>query len=261
MTLSPGGPLRAHGRGRRRHCLGQHGGGGAVRWRSARAWAAACSQSTTDPRLREALLDAMAGGLAAGDALAALVDRTARHRHTGSWRPSTRAGRSASLLRRSGAARGDGRLRRGCRRRRQPAGRSGRARGDARRLPGPARRQRWRPAHRRHSGRPGRGRRGLPGAVGRDGHRRVGAMAGHRPPGRLARRSGCGSSPGSGRSGSPRRSPTSSAHCARPKWPADARPDSAASTPQSRGRDLPGRDGQAQPTRANFVLTWCYRRR
>ena len=37
---------------------------------------AACSQSTTDPRLREALLDAMAGGLAASDALAALVDRT-----------------------------------------------------------------------------------------------------------------------------------------------------------------------------------------
>ena len=38
---------------------------------------AACSQSTTDPRLREALLEAMAGGLAASDALAALVDRTA----------------------------------------------------------------------------------------------------------------------------------------------------------------------------------------
>ena len=38
---------------------------------------AACSQSTTDPRLREALLEAMAGGLAAGDALAAVIDRTA----------------------------------------------------------------------------------------------------------------------------------------------------------------------------------------
>ena len=38
---------------------------------------AACSQSTTDPRLREALLEAMAGGLAASAALAALVDRTA----------------------------------------------------------------------------------------------------------------------------------------------------------------------------------------
>ena len=38
---------------------------------------AACSQSTTDPRLREALLEAMAGGLAASDALAAVIDRTA----------------------------------------------------------------------------------------------------------------------------------------------------------------------------------------
>jgi uncharacterized Ntn-hydrolase superfamily protein len=37
---------------------------------------AVCSQSTTDPRLREALLEAMAGGLAAGDALAAVVGRT-----------------------------------------------------------------------------------------------------------------------------------------------------------------------------------------
>jgi uncharacterized Ntn-hydrolase superfamily protein len=36
---------------------------------------AVCSQSTTDPRLRTELLDAMAGGLAAGDALAALVGR------------------------------------------------------------------------------------------------------------------------------------------------------------------------------------------
>jgi uncharacterized Ntn-hydrolase superfamily protein len=36
---------------------------------------AVCSQSTTDPRLREALLEAMGGGLAAVDALAALVGR------------------------------------------------------------------------------------------------------------------------------------------------------------------------------------------
>jgi uncharacterized Ntn-hydrolase superfamily protein len=38
---------------------------------------AVCSQSTTDPRLRGELLDAMAGGVAAGDALAALTGRTA----------------------------------------------------------------------------------------------------------------------------------------------------------------------------------------
>jgi uncharacterized Ntn-hydrolase superfamily protein len=37
---------------------------------------AVCSQSTTDPRLREALLEAMAGGLAPGDVLAALAGRT-----------------------------------------------------------------------------------------------------------------------------------------------------------------------------------------
>jgi len=36
-----------------------------------------CSQSTTDPRLREALLDAMAGGLTEGDALAAAVGSAA----------------------------------------------------------------------------------------------------------------------------------------------------------------------------------------
>jgi uncharacterized Ntn-hydrolase superfamily protein len=36
---------------------------------------AVCSQSTTDPRLREALLEAMADGAAAGDALAAVVGR------------------------------------------------------------------------------------------------------------------------------------------------------------------------------------------
>jgi uncharacterized Ntn-hydrolase superfamily protein len=46
-------------------CLAVRAGVGAV-----------CSQSTTDPRLREALLEAMAGGLAAGDALAAVVGRT-----------------------------------------------------------------------------------------------------------------------------------------------------------------------------------------
>jgi uncharacterized Ntn-hydrolase superfamily protein len=38
---------------------------------------AVCSQSSTDPRLREALLDAMAAGQPAGDALAALIGRTA----------------------------------------------------------------------------------------------------------------------------------------------------------------------------------------
>jgi uncharacterized Ntn-hydrolase superfamily protein len=38
---------------------------------------AVCSQSATDPRLRATLLDAMADGAAAGDALAALLDRTA----------------------------------------------------------------------------------------------------------------------------------------------------------------------------------------
>ena len=37
---------------------------------------AVCSQSTTDPRLREVLLEAMAGGLTARDALAALAGRT-----------------------------------------------------------------------------------------------------------------------------------------------------------------------------------------
>jgi uncharacterized Ntn-hydrolase superfamily protein len=36
---------------------------------------AVCSQSTTDPRLRQALLEAMAGGLTAADALAAVVGR------------------------------------------------------------------------------------------------------------------------------------------------------------------------------------------
>jgi len=36
---------------------------------------AVCSQSTTDPRLREALLEAMAGGLTAGDAITAVAGR------------------------------------------------------------------------------------------------------------------------------------------------------------------------------------------
>ena len=36
---------------------------------------AVCSQSTTDPRLREALLEAMASGLAAVDAVAAVTGR------------------------------------------------------------------------------------------------------------------------------------------------------------------------------------------
>ncbi len=48
----------------------------AARCAAARAGAGAvCSQSTTDPRLREALLDAMAGGLAAPDAVAAVTGR------------------------------------------------------------------------------------------------------------------------------------------------------------------------------------------
>jgi uncharacterized Ntn-hydrolase superfamily protein len=49
----------------------------AARCPAVRAGAGAvCSQSTTDPRLRGELLDAMAGGAAAGDALAALTGRT-----------------------------------------------------------------------------------------------------------------------------------------------------------------------------------------
>ena len=49
----------------------------AARCAAARAGTGAvCSQSTTDPRLREALLEAMAGGVTADDALAALVART-----------------------------------------------------------------------------------------------------------------------------------------------------------------------------------------
>jgi uncharacterized Ntn-hydrolase superfamily protein len=49
----------------------------AARCAAARAGAGAvCSQSTTDPRLREMLLEAMADGVAADDALAALTART-----------------------------------------------------------------------------------------------------------------------------------------------------------------------------------------
>ena len=49
----------------------------AARCAAARAGTGAvCSQSTTDPRLREALLEAMAEGVTADDALAALVART-----------------------------------------------------------------------------------------------------------------------------------------------------------------------------------------
>ena len=48
----------------------------AARCAAARAGAGAvCSQSTTDPRLREALLDAMAGGQTAPDAVAAVTGR------------------------------------------------------------------------------------------------------------------------------------------------------------------------------------------
>ncbi len=50
----------------------------AARCAAARAGAGAvCSQSTTDPRLREALLEAMAGGLAAPAAVAAVTGRAA----------------------------------------------------------------------------------------------------------------------------------------------------------------------------------------
>ncbi len=50
----------------------------AARCAAVRAGAGAvCSQSTTDPRLREALLQAMASGAAASDALAVLTARTA----------------------------------------------------------------------------------------------------------------------------------------------------------------------------------------
>jgi uncharacterized Ntn-hydrolase superfamily protein len=49
----------------------------AARCAAARAGVGAvCSQSTTDPRLREALLEAMADGAAADDALVGLVTRT-----------------------------------------------------------------------------------------------------------------------------------------------------------------------------------------
>jgi len=49
----------------------------AARCAAARAGTGAvCSQSTTDPRLREALLEAMAGGAAAGNALTALAGGT-----------------------------------------------------------------------------------------------------------------------------------------------------------------------------------------
>ena len=49
----------------------------AARCAAARAGVGAvCSQSTTDPRLRDALLEAMAGGAGAGDALTALTART-----------------------------------------------------------------------------------------------------------------------------------------------------------------------------------------
>jgi uncharacterized Ntn-hydrolase superfamily protein len=47
-------------------CVAVRAGAGAV-----------CSQSTTDPRLRGELLDALAAGLPAGEALAAVVGRTA----------------------------------------------------------------------------------------------------------------------------------------------------------------------------------------
>ena len=106
----------------------------AARCAAVRAGAGAvCSQSTTDPRLREALLEAMAGGAAAGDALAALTGPHRGHRVPAA-RGGGRGGRFGLLLRRAGAGRCGRRLRAGRRRRGQPARRPGGARGDARRL-------------------------------------------------------------------------------------------------------------------------------
>ena len=65
---------------------------------------AVCSQSTTDPRLREALLDAMAGGLSAPDAVAAVTGRAA-HRVPAA-RGRRRRRRLGVVLGRAGARRG-----------------------------------------------------------------------------------------------------------------------------------------------------------
>ena len=104
----------------------------AARCAAVRAGAGAvCSQSTTDPRLREALLEAMAGGVAASDALAALAGRTADIAYR-QLAVVDAAGGSACYsgelaLGEAADVHADRR-----RRRRQPAGRPGRARRDAR---------------------------------------------------------------------------------------------------------------------------------
>ena len=109
---------------------------------------AVCSQSTTDPRLREALLEAMAGGQAASDALAAVVGRAADVAYR-QLAAVDAAGGSASYSGELALGRGDGRPRGGGGRGGQPAGRSRRPRRDARGLHRPGRRQPRRPAHRR----------------------------------------------------------------------------------------------------------------
>ena len=150
---------------------------------------AVCSQSTTDPRLRGQLLDAMASGLAAAGAIAAVVGRAPDITYRQLAAVDVAGGSAcysgdlalgeATHVRATGAAAAGNLLAdRGV-----PAamlaaftGRPGDSLGD---------RLICRPA-----GRPGRGRRGLPGAFGRAADRGVGALAGHRPAGRLARRSG-----------------------------------------------------------------------
>jgi uncharacterized Ntn-hydrolase superfamily protein len=94
---------------------------------------AVCSQSTTDPRLREELLDAMSAGVAAGDALAALVGRTADVAYR-QLAIVDAAGGTASYSGELALGGGGGYSRRGRRRRWQPAGRPRRACGDARGL-------------------------------------------------------------------------------------------------------------------------------
>ena len=150
---------------------------------------AVCSQSTTDPRLRGELLDAIAGGVPAGDALAALVGRAADVAYR----------QLAVVDAAGGAAAYSGELALGEATDVHAAGAA--AAGNLladRDVPaamlaaftGPGRRRSRRPAHRRAAGRPGRGRRGVPRALGRDARRRGAAMASHRPARRLARRSG-----------------------------------------------------------------------
>ncbi len=183
---------------------------------------AVCSQSTTDSHLFKALLQAMAGGLTPSDALAAVAGGAATSRPAAGR--GRRRGRLGQLLGRPGAGRGHGRARRGRRRRGQPARRSRRARGDARRLPGPGECQ---PGATRSSPRfklawPRAARSSRPVGPGWSSPSRC---HGRSPTfGSTGMTIRSGGSPGSGGSGSRKRSPTSSAHCARPKWAADARP-------------------------------------